>query len=448
MKQVSEKRRTPSWLPLDNAAKIYPPAMTEGWNALFRVSVTLTEPVDRQILKRALLKTAARYPNFRMRLRSGMFWYYLEKLDGAPEIKDDVQNPCARMIFRENGGFAFRVRCYNRRIAVEIFHVITDGGGGLSFLKTLTAEYLTIKYGLDIPRSGDLLDCSEQATAEELEDGFLKHAGPKAVPEPPARAYHLNGTPERDFLHVTTGILDAEDIARRSKALGVTVTEYLSTVLLFAATDWKNAKGELLQRSRQVKLTIPVNLRRLFNCNTLRNFANYANVGLDTRLGEYSFEEAAQIVHHQLKLESDPHRLAAKVASNVNIEKSLFMRLVPLFIKKPVMSLAYRVEGDRKSTTCLSNLGLVKLPEVMEPYVERFDFMLGSLIENPVACAAVGYNGKLVVNFTRTIEESFLERAFFTRLVKMGVHVKVESNGELGVRSPHAPQGAIHAEGD
>ena len=427
-KQSQKKKIGASWLPLDNAAKIYPPAMTEGWNALFRVSAELDEPVDRQVLKRALLKTVARFPNFAMRLRRGFFWYFLDKLDGAPEIQDDVQNPCARMMFRENGGFAFRVRCYKNRIAVEIFHAITDGAGGLSFLKTLTAEYLEIKHGISVPRSGDILDCTVPASEEELADGFLSHAGPKAVPEPSCRAYHLNGTKDPDFLHVTTGILDAEDIASRAKALGVTVTEYLTTVLLFAAADWKDAKHELFQRRRQVRATIPVNLRKLFNCKTLRNFANYANVGLDTRLGEYGFEEAAKIIHHQLKLGTDPHLLAAKIASNVNIEKNVFMRLVPLFIKDPIMSIAYRIEGDRKSTTCLSNLGRIALPAEMEAHVTRFDFMLGSLIENPVASAAVSYGGRIYINFTRTIKESFLERAFFTRLVKMGVHVKIESN--------------------
>lgn len=427
MRNESTQKRA-AWLPLDNAAKIYPPAMTEGWNALFRVSVTLDEPVDRQILKRALLKTVARFPNFAMRLRRGFFWYYLDRLDGAPEIQDDVQNPCARMMFRENGGFAFRVRCYNNRIAVEIFHAITDGSGGLSFLKTLAAEYVSIRYGVTVPRSGDILDCSVSASEEELADGFLKHAGPKAVPEVKRRAYHLNGTKDPDFLHVTTGIIDSDDVAARAKALGVTVTEYLTTVLLFAAADWKSVKNELLQRRRPVRATVPVDLRRLFGCRTLRNFANYANVGLDTRLGEYSFEEAVKIIHHQLRLGTDPHLLAAKIASNVGIEKNVFMRLVPLFIKDPVMSLAYRIEGDRQSTTCLSNLGRVTLPPEMEAHVRRFDFMLGSLIENPVASAAVSYGGKLYINFTRTIKESFLERAFFTRLVKMGVKVLVESN--------------------
>ena len=133
-------------------------------------------------------------------------------------------------------------------------------------------------------------------------------------------------------------------------------------------------------------------------------------------------------MHHQLKLETDPHRLAAKIAGNVNIEKSIFMRLVPRVIKNPIMHVAYRMKGDRKSTTCISNLGSVTLPDEMRPYVERFDFLLGSLAENPVASAAVSYNGMLIINFTRTIKESFLERAFFTRLVKMGVHVMVESN--------------------
>ena len=429
MKKLPSKNRRLLWLPLDNAAKIYPPAQTEGWNALFRLSVTLSEPVDRQVLKRALLKTVGRFPNFAMKLRRGFFWYYLDKLSGAPAITDDVQNPCARMRFDENGGFSFRVRVYGRRIAVEIFHVITDGAGGLSFLKTLTAEYLTIKYGVDIPRSGDILDCSEEPTKEELADGFLTHAGPRSIPLREPDAYHLFGTPEKDFLHVTTGIMSTDELSARAKALGVTVTEYLVTVLLFAAADWKKAKGGAMQRGKPVKVSVPVNLRKLFGCKTLRNFANYANVGLDTRLGEYGFEEAAKIVHHQLKLETDPHRLAAKIASNVNIEKSIFMRLVPRVIKNPIMHVAYRAKGDRKSTTCISNLGLVTVPDEMRPYIERFDFMLGSLAENPVASAAASYDGKLVINFTRTISESFLERAFFTRLVKMGVHVLLESNG-------------------
>ena len=425
MKRETETR---TWMPLDNAAKIYPPAQTEGWNALFRVSATLKEEIDRAILKKALARTMKRFPNFGMRLRRGFFWYYLDTINALPGIQDDVRNPCARMNFKENGGFAFRVRVFGRRIALEIFHVITDGAGGLSFLKTLVAEYLTIKHGVSIPRSGDLLDCDDAPSKEELEDAFFRYAGPCPVPEPAGVAYHLYGTPDRDFLRVTTGIIDAAELSLKAKALGVTVTEYLITVLLFAAADWKRAKRSFLQRKRPVRVSVPVNMRKMFNCPTLRNFANYAVVGLDTRLGEYSFEEAVKIVHHQLRLGIDPHRLAAKIASNVGIEKNVLMRLVPRVIKNPIMSAAYRLEGDRKNTVSISNLGLVTLPGEMSPYVERMDFLLGSLVKNPVNAAAIGYGGKLYINFTRVIEESFLERAFFRRLVKLGVHVLIESN--------------------
>lgn len=428
MLSVKQPSENPTWLKLDNAAKIYPPAQTEGWNALFRLSVTFREPVDRSVLSAALTRVLKRFPNFAMRLRRGLFWYYLDRISGQPVIQDDVKNPCARMNFKENGGFAFRVRVFGCRVAVEIFHVITDGAGGLSFIKTLAAEYISIKYGVTVPREGDILDCGDTPTIEELEDGFLKHAGPKAVPPPPGLAYHLHGTPDRDFLRVTTGIIDCAEIAEKAKALGVTVTEYLATVLLFAAADWKRAKRGLFQSLRPVIVSIPVNLRKLFGCRTLRNFANYATVGLDTRLGEYSFEEAAAVVHHQLRLGTDKHVLAARIASNVGIEKNILLRMVPRVIKKPIMSMAYRMEGDMKNTTSLSNLGLVTLPPEMEAHVERFDFILGSLVKNPVNAAAVGYGGKLYINFSRVIEESFLERAFFRRLVKLGVHVLIESN--------------------
>ena len=41
---------------------------------------------------------------------------------------------------------------------------------------------------------------------------------------------------------------------------------------------------------------------------------------------------------------------------------------------------------------------------------------------------ALTYNGRLRFNCTRIIAEPILEREFFTRLVKLGIPVKVESN--------------------
>ena len=43
---------------LDNAAKIYPPAANRKWSAMFRLSVTLKENVDPEILATAARRAA------------------------------------------------------------------------------------------------------------------------------------------------------------------------------------------------------------------------------------------------------------------------------------------------------------------------------------------------------------------------------------------------------
>ena len=115
---MAEKSRKKKWMKLDNAALIYPAARKRNWTALFRVSAELFEDVDEKILYEAEKSTLKRFPGFAVRLKPGMFWYYMEELGGAPAIQKDVANPCVRMDMRENGGFMFRVRYYKDRKSV------------------------------------------------------------------------------------------------------------------------------------------------------------------------------------------------------------------------------------------------------------------------------------------------------------------------------------------
>ena len=81
-------QKTLQWLRLDNAAKIYPAARNNNWSNIFRLSVTLTEAVDRQVLSQALELTVQRIPSIAARLRRGLFWYYLEQVPQAPAIRE------------------------------------------------------------------------------------------------------------------------------------------------------------------------------------------------------------------------------------------------------------------------------------------------------------------------------------------------------------------------
>ncbi|MDD6878110.1 MAG: alcohol acetyltransferase [Clostridiaceae bacterium] len=418
----------PRFMRLDNAAKIYPAARRRNWMALFRVSAELCEPVDVRILERAQARTLARFPSFALRLKKGLFWYYLEHNEGAPEITEDVANPCVRLDPKTNRGFMFRVRYYRCRIALEVYHVLADGTGGMCFLKTLVAEYLTLKYGVKIPRDREILDCDEAPRPDETEDAYLKYAGDITRSRAEADAYYVRGTDTGDRVCIITGMLPVQDVLARARSRGATLTEYLTAALILSINDLQTRSGLPRRRRNPVKINVPINLRRFYPSHTMRNFALYVNPGIDPRLGEYTFDEILRAVHHHMGTEVDEKLLNARIATNVRTEQNRLLRAAPLFLKNAVMKLSFHLVGDRKTSSSISNLGVVRVPPEMEAYIRRFDFILGPLSRNRVVCAALSYRDTLYLNFTRTIRETDVERGFFRFLVRDGLHVRLESN--------------------
>lgn len=106
---------------LDNAAKIYPAAKRRNWNNFFRISATLTEPVDRAVLAAALDVTVRRFPSIAVRLRRGVFWYYLEEIPHTPPIQDEKSCPLAHAPFRQVRQCAFRVLVYKGPLCGGVF---------------------------------------------------------------------------------------------------------------------------------------------------------------------------------------------------------------------------------------------------------------------------------------------------------------------------------------
>jgi len=127
-------------------------------------------------------------------------------------------------------------------------------------------------------------------------------------------------------------------------------------------------------------------------------------------------------------LEVNPKFMSSMIATNVSAERLLAIRMVPLFIKNLIMKMVFDSVGERKSCLSVSNLGLVKLPEEMKPYVDRFDFILGVQSSAPYNCGVISYGDTTCINFIRNIQESQLEYHFFKVLQGLGLDVEVESN--------------------
>ena len=417
------------WYRLDNAALIFPAIIRKNWNNVFRVAVTLKEPVDPEILSRAAADLKPRFPTIYVRLKSGFFWYYLETLQEAPRAEQDYAYPLTHMPRKQLKKCCVRILYYENRIAVEMFHSVTDGTGGMAFLQNLAARYLTLKYGAEIPAEKGIVDIGETPKAEETRDCFQLCGAPVRIGRAEATAYRLGGNPEEDHArHIVMGIVPTDVLKEKAHEQGVTVTAYLAAVLAEAVRDRQDMEHRPVRRQKPVKITIPVNLRKTFGLDTMRNFALAVNIGFDPKLGEYSHGEICRLMYHQLAAEATPQRMAGRVTTNVALQRSMLIRLIPLPLKKMCMRIVYTLSGESKGCLNLSNMGQITLPEAMADYIERFEFVIGVQYSYPNNCSVVSWNGKTYISMIRGIQESELERLFFSRLVELGIPVEVESD--------------------
>lgn len=417
------------WMRLDNMAKIYPAAKRKNWSNVFRLTAYLSEEIDPVVLQQALNVTIKRFPSIAVRLCRGMFWYFLEEIPQAPAIQPDDVAPLTKMAFSDIRQCAFRVLYRGNRLSVEFFHALTDGNGGIIFLKTLLAEYLTQKHGIEIPCENGVLDRQEEPRPEELEDSFLKYAGTVSHSRREDTAYHLNGSPELSGFHnLIVGTLDVNEALALARSYGVTLTVLLTAVMIYSIIPIQNQQIPRRKLQKPVKVLLPVNLRKLFGSSSLRNFVLNISPGVDPRLGDYKFEEIVKLVHHQMGIEITTKQMSSRIISNVKFEQALILKLMPLFIKNTAMKMVYDQIAESRTCITLSNLGEVRVPDAMKPYVEKFHFILTVQATTPNNCGVASYNGKLYITFIRNIKEARLERNFFTTLRKLGLHVSIESN--------------------
>lgn len=431
-KRVREKTGCRDWYKLDLSAIVYPTLQRRDFSSVYRLSVLLKEEVRPEVLQQALDLTLPRFPTYKAAIRKGLFWRYLEPNHRpGPFVQKDVRNPCQPMYFKANNRYLVRVYYYGRRIALEAHHSLGDGTGGMCVLQTLTAVYLRLLHGARIANEGFVLDIHGTPDSGELEDAYMRYANAKVCPPRPGeKAYRVRGTREPFYtLNIIDGILSVSEVVRVSKSYGATVTEYLNAVLLYALMEKQERDWHI--RLKPVKIAMPVNLRRFFPSRTLRNFITMIYPGIDPRLGEYTFGEIVAQVHNYMQYQLNEKLLRGDITTNAATQRNPFIRVVPLFLKDFVVRFFYTRVQDRNSSAGLTNMGALGVPEGMEPYIERFDIYMGQPFSRRTNCAVISFGDVLTVNFASSIIESDVERYFFRRLVKDGIHVKIESNRKI-----------------
>lgn len=428
---MEKEKHFSEWYKLDLSAIVYPTLQRRDFSSVYRLSVLLKEPVQPELLQKALDRTLPRFPTYKAAIRKGLFWRYLEPNNRpGPFVQPDIKNPCMPMSFKANNRYLIRVYYYQNRISLEAHHSLGDGTGGMCVLQTMTAEYLRL-LGHEIPCGGFVLNINEKPDPGELEDAYMRYANSKVrPPRPGEKTYRVRGTKEPFYtLNIIDGIMSVKQVMQAAKKYDASITEYLNAVLLYALLQ--KQESDFHFGLKPVKIAMPVNLRRFFPSKTLRNFITMIYPGVDPRLGDYTFEEIVSQVHHYMRYYINEKFLRGDITTNAATQKNPLIRVVPLFIKDIVVRTFYTKVQDKNSSAGLTNMGALKVPEEMEKYIERFDIYMGQPFSSRTNCAIISFEDTLTINFASSIIEADVERYFFRKLVQDGIHVKIESNREI-----------------
>lgn len=416
------------WYKLDLSAIVYPTLQRRDFSSVYRLSVLLKEPVKPDILQQAVDIALVRFPTYKTAIRKGLFWRYLEPNHRpGPFVQKDIRNFCMPMPFKAGNRYLLRIYYYGCRISLEAHHSLGDGSGGMYVLQTITAVYLRL-LGHEISDGYFVKDVNEAPEPEELEDAYMRYANAKVCPKRPGeKTYRVRGTKEPFYtFNVIDGIMSVQQVMSVAKKYNATITEYLNAVLIHALCQKQISERHL--RLKPVKIAMPVNLRRFFPSKTMRNFITMVYPGIDPRLGEYSFEEIVKQVHNYMRYYISDKFLRGDITTNANTQRNPFIRVVPLFIKDFVVKQFYTRVQDKNSSAGLTNMGAIKVPQNMKPYIDRLDIYMGQPFSSRTNCAIVSFEDTLTINFASSIIESDVERYFFRKLVQDGIHVTIESN--------------------
>lgn len=398
-----------AWYPLDDAAKIYPLSMKFGQMPMFRLSCYLKEDVIPEILQIALDFTIKRFPSFATVVRKGFFWHYLDSIKRRFAITEDNGMPCQGIRIGSIGVQSFRVLHYGNRISCEFFHVLADGSGGMVFLKSLVTEYLHL-LGAPMPGAKELAESAiaeinAPASASEVSNDFERFfqkerknggfSGPAAL--------QMSGRISHSFpckvIHLTYNTQELLDLAHSYK---VSLTSLMLGLMFMShrsATELSDGK---------VQIQVPVNMRKFFSSDTVRNFSMYCSIDMAIpEIGD--LEQTSREASRQLAAKATYDEMTTMMATARRLVKGL--RAVPLAVKSPFAKIIYGFLGDSRFSNTLSNLGTVKMPEGLEPYIQGFDFVLGTCVVSRASCSMVSYNGNTVLSISKnTRDPSFEER--------------------------------------
>ena len=461
------------WYELDAFAKTYSSIISEGRTTCFRLSALFSENIDLEILKNVVISLEKKYPFYNSELKKGIFWNYLQQKKTHFMIEEEKTYPCTD-IQKDN---PLRIIYFNNKLSIEIAHFLTDGKGAALFFQDLIEEYLEKKYfleNIEKDKKDNLIDKTEKKKEVEIEkinkiinfgkkinknekdfenkkfeknffektrellgnDSVLKNSQKneyvdlyekymrKVSKETTIKsAFHLPmKILEKGQYHITTGEIDVESLKEESKKYGTTIGKYLLSVYFKILLDrYSQAKNPIV-------IGVPVDLRKIFEETTYRNFFINITPSMDASLGAYSLSEIITYLDNYFALKITKKEFYKSIYKAMNPMQNIIIKSVPYLIKRMFFPFIFDYYGERGYTTGFSNLGIFKVNKKYKKYLKGFRFLPPPSKRCKIKMGVVSDCKKVYVNFGNLTANYDIERDFFVYLRKRGIKSKIITN--------------------
>ena len=416
------KHRNRYWRALDDQAKVFSLSANKKDTSIFRLSTTLKKKIDANILAKALELTLEKYKTFKVKMKKGFFWHYLEENPKKPIITKEDEYSFKKINTKGNNDFLFKLTYTGKKINIDYFHILTDGNGGRLFLKEIVYKYLELKYPKEIKNNNIAQDieCIENSYPTNYQKKYTKN---KKSP----KAYIIKGEKIKDgkigINHFQIKLKEIKWWAQEKKC---SISIFLTAMIAYALyeANYKKNGGK-----KPINICVPINLKKYFPSKTLSNFVSYMMISLKIKKDKnHTFDDILNMVKSEFEKKLKKEKIVPTISSDGKIINNLFVKYIPLKFKKILVRIG-ATQFKRRTTMTFSNIGQNEIDHKYSKYINNISFSLAPDWAEKLRCGICSFKDKLVVTFGTNIKDSNIETKFRDMLKEYGIRFKIEGNG-------------------
>ena len=246
----------------------------------------------------------------------------------------------------------------------------------------------------------------------EINDPSIKCKGIKLKSKEKRNKSYLidkdfNITENKDYVFS----ININELKKLCKEKECTITEYLLSLYILGLynTVYNKAKGDIV-------ITVPVDLRRYYNINTLSNFFTCIKINANVfKKNIVTFDNILDNVKDQFKEKLREDKIKNNLFKDVKLGTNIFLKYIPRYIKKSSMKYFGRILNNTTTST-LSNLGPFKVEEQYSKYINNVIYSVNAGSLQKIKCTINSYKDILNITINSNLVDYKFEKEFYKLL--------------------------------